>query len=103
MQLAAGGAEGGCKQVRRLQGADPGTLTPPGAKRVRTVRVRGGHLKWRALRLDHGNFSWGSEAISRRTRVLDVPPKLPIHPYPFCRKKSVTPSAMDSRQMNLQP
>lgn len=43
-----------------------------GAKRIRTVRVRGGHTKWRALRLDHGNFSWGSEAISRRTRVLDV-------------------------------
>lgn len=29
-------------------------------------------MKFRALRLEHGNFSWGSEAVSRRTRVLDV-------------------------------
>jgi ribosomal protein S8E len=28
---------------------------------VRTVRTRGGNTKFRALRLDHGNFSWGSE------------------------------------------
>lgn len=28
---------------------------------VRRVRVRGGHFKFRALRLDAGNFSWGSE------------------------------------------
>lgn len=28
---------------------------------VRRVRVRGGNYKFRALRLDHGNYSWGSE------------------------------------------
>ena len=28
---------------------------------VRRVRVRGGNFKFRALRLDAGNFSWGSE------------------------------------------
>lgn len=28
---------------------------------VRSVRVRGGNHKFRALRLDHGNFSWGTE------------------------------------------
>eukprot|EP00295_Goniomonas_pacifica_P003151 CAMPEP_0175805228 /NCGR_PEP_ID=MMETSP0107_2-20121207/542_1 /TAXON_ID=195067 ORGANISM="Goniomonas pacifica, Strain CCMP1869" /NCGR_SAMPLE_ID=MMETSP0107_2 /ASSEMBLY_ACC=CAM_ASM_000203 /LENGTH=104 /DNA_ID=CAMNT_0017116631 /DNA_START=41 /DNA_END=352 /DNA_ORIENTATION=+ len=43
-----------------------------GTKRVRSVRCRGGSTKFRALRLDHGNFSWGSEAISRKTRILDV-------------------------------
>merc|ERR1712147_166002 len=26
----------------------------------------------RALRIDIGNFSWGSEAVTRKTRVLDV-------------------------------
>ena len=31
---------------------------------VRRVRVRGGNFKFRALRLDSGNFSWGSE-VSR--------------------------------------
>ena len=28
---------------------------------IRPVRTRGGNSKFRALRLDHGNFSWGSE------------------------------------------
>merc|ERR1711879_693898 len=35
-------------------------------------RTRGGNTKFRALRLDHGNFAWGSEACTRKTRVLDV-------------------------------
>ncbi|MQK22403.1 hypothetical protein EI013_28965, partial [Escherichia coli] len=31
-----------------------------------------GNVKWRALRLDTGNYSWGSEAVARKTRILDV-------------------------------
>ena len=46
--------------------------TKLGAKRVRPVRGRGGNYKYRALRIDVGNFAWGSEAIARKTRVLDV-------------------------------
>ncbi|KAK9280587.1 hypothetical protein L1049_014281 [Liquidambar formosana] len=34
-------------------------------KTVRRVRVRGGNVKWRALKLDTGNYSWGSEAITQ--------------------------------------
>lgn len=30
-------------------------------RRIRDVRTRGGNTKRRALRLDSGNFSWGSE------------------------------------------
>ncbi|KAJ7541270.1 hypothetical protein O6H91_10G051800 [Diphasiastrum complanatum] len=41
-------------------------------KTVRRIRVRGGNLKFRALRLDAGNYSWGSEAVTRKTRILDV-------------------------------
>jgi small subunit ribosomal protein S8e len=29
-------------------------------------------VKWRALRLDTGNYSWGSEAVTHKTRILDV-------------------------------
>ena len=29
-------------------------------------------MKFRALRLSQGNFSWGTEAISRKTRILNV-------------------------------
>jgi ribosomal protein eS8 len=41
-------------------------------KTVRRVRVRGGNFKFRALRLDTGNYSWGSEAVTRKARILDV-------------------------------
>jgi small subunit ribosomal protein S8e len=46
--------------------------TKLGARRISTVRVRGGNTKVRALRLDAGNFAWGSESISQPTRILDV-------------------------------
>ena len=36
------------------------------------MRCRGGNKKFRALRLDHGNFSWGSENVTRKARILDV-------------------------------
>jgi len=41
-------------------------------KRVHVVRTRGGNKKFRALRLDSGTFSWASEGVSRKTRILDV-------------------------------
>ena len=47
-------------------------MTKLGAKRIHTVRTRGGNRKFRALRLEAGNFSWGSETITRKTRVVDV-------------------------------
>jgi small subunit ribosomal protein S8e len=43
-----------------------------GAKRIHLVRTRGGNRKFRALRLDSGNFSWGSEGIARKCRVIGV-------------------------------
>lgn len=36
------------------------------------VRVRGGNTKFRAMRLDTGTFSWGTEVVSRKARILDV-------------------------------
>lgn len=36
------------------------------------VRTRGGNTKYRALRLDSGNFSWGSEGVARKVRVIVV-------------------------------
>ncbi|MCJ1372842.1 ribosomal protein S8A [Loxospora ochrophaea] len=43
-----------------------------GAKRIHLVRTRGGNQKYRALRLDSGNFAWGSEGITRKVRVIGV-------------------------------
>ena len=41
-------------------------------KTIRKIRVRGGNYKFRALRLDTGNYAWGSESVTRKTRILDV-------------------------------
>ncbi|KAJ1304349.1 hypothetical protein OPQ81_005505 [Rhizoctonia solani] len=46
--------------------------TKLGPKRVHTVRVRGGNVKFRALRLESGNFAWGSEQVTRKTRIIGV-------------------------------
>jgi small subunit ribosomal protein S8e len=59
---------------RKFELGRPGANTKltPGDKRVRVVRARGGNLKYRALRLENGNFSWGSENVSKKTRILGV-------------------------------
>merc|ERR1712183_863000 len=50
----------------------PPAMTKLGSKRVRPVRCRGGKMKYRALRLDTGNYSWGSENCTKKVRILDV-------------------------------
>lgn len=60
------------QKKRKFEMGRQPAMTKLGQKRVRPVRSRGGNLKFRALRIDSGNFSWGSESVSRKTRVLDV-------------------------------
>jgi small subunit ribosomal protein S8e len=60
------------QKKRKFEMGRQPSMTKLGAKRVRPVRCRGGNLKYRALRIDAGNFSWGSEAVSRKSRVIDV-------------------------------
>ncbi|KAI9797644.1 MAG: hypothetical protein M1835_007392 [Candelina submexicana] len=43
-----------------------------GPKRIHLVRTRGGNRKFRGLRLDSGNFSWGSEGLAKKVRVINV-------------------------------
>jgi small subunit ribosomal protein S8e len=43
-----------------------------GNKRIHLVRTRGGNTKYRGLRLEAGNFSWGSEGVARKVRVIVV-------------------------------
>ncbi|KAL5701847.1 40S ribosomal protein [Ranunculus cassubicifolius] len=59
-------------RIRYELGRQPANTKLSSNKTVRRIRVRGGNVKWRALRLDTGNFSWGSEAVTRKTRLLDV-------------------------------
>jgi small subunit ribosomal protein S8e len=60
------------QKKRKFEMARQPSSTKLGAKQVRVVRGRGGNQKYRALRLDMGNFVWGSEAFSAKTRILDV-------------------------------
>ncbi len=60
------------QKKRKFEMARQPAMTKLGAKQVRSVRGRGGNYKYRALRLDQGNFTWASEAFSAKTRILDV-------------------------------
>jgi small subunit ribosomal protein S8e len=60
------------QKKRKFEMARQPAMTKLGAKQVRQVRGRGGNYKFRALRLDQGNFTWASEAFSSKTRILDV-------------------------------
>ena len=59
------------KKRKYEMGRQP-AMTKMGPKIVKSVRGRGANYKFRALRLDAGNFTWGSEQISKRSRILDV-------------------------------
>ena len=60
------------KKKKQYESGRPATLTKIGEKRVRRLRVRGGNYKFKALKLDSGNFSWPSEQVTRKTKVLQV-------------------------------
>jgi small subunit ribosomal protein S8e len=69
---ATGGRMPVHQKKRKFEMARTPASTKLGPKQVRSVRGRGGNYKYRALRLDAGNFTWGSEQITKRTRLLDV-------------------------------
>eukprot|EP01123_Difflugia_compressa_P000970 TRINITY_DN110_c0_g1_i1.p1 TRINITY_DN110_c0_g1~~TRINITY_DN110_c0_g1_i1.p1 ORF type:complete len:265 (-),score=70.73 TRINITY_DN110_c0_g1_i1:18-812(-) len=69
---ATGGRQKRIRMKRKFELGRQPASTKIGDKKINRVRVRGGHYKFRALRLDHGNFSWAGEAVTRKTRILKV-------------------------------
>merc|ERR1711966_278475 len=67
-----GGRRAKFRKKRKFEMGRPAAMTRIGEKRVHEVRTRGGNKKFRALRLDSGNFSWGTEVCTRKVRILDV-------------------------------
>ena len=67
-----GGRREKYRKKRKFELGRPAAMTRIGDKRIHSVRCRGGNMKFRALRLDAGNFSWGTETCTRKVRVLDV-------------------------------
>ncbi|KAL6058642.1 40S ribosomal protein [Balamuthia mandrillaris] len=71
---ATGGKRKIHRKKRKFELGRPPAMTKlvPGEKRIRLVRCRGGNMKARALRLETGNFSWGSEVVTKKARLLAV-------------------------------
>uniref|UniRef100_A0A7S3JYM8 40S ribosomal protein S8 n=1 Tax=Aureoumbra lagunensis TaxID=44058 RepID=A0A7S3JYM8_9STRA len=69
---ATGGKREQYRKKRKFELGRQPAMTKIGEKRVHVVRGRGGNNKYRAIRLESGNFSWGSEVCTRKTRILDV-------------------------------
>merc|ERR1711982_193057 len=60
------------RKKRQFEMGRPAANTKLGPKRIHSVRCRGGNIKYRALRLDSGNFNWATEATTAKTRLLTV-------------------------------
>ncbi|KAG0265296.1 40S ribosomal protein [Actinomortierella ambigua] len=69
---ATGAKRAQYRKKRKFELGRQAANTKLGPKRIHEVRTRGGNQKFRAMRLDAGNFSWGSEAISRKARIVAV-------------------------------
>ncbi|TFK54085.1 40S ribosomal protein S8 [Heliocybe sulcata] len=69
---ATGAQRAHYRKKRKFELGRQSANTKLGPKRVHSVRVRGGSLKFRALRLEAGNFAWGSEHVTRKTRIIGV-------------------------------
>ncbi|KAG8774388.1 40S ribosomal protein [Serendipita sp. 401] len=69
---ATGGHRPAYRKKRKFELGRQAASTKLGPKRIHTVRTRGGNEKFRALRLDSGNYAWGSEHVTRKTRVISV-------------------------------
>ena len=70
----------------------PMASTKIGEKRIKKIRVRGGNYKFRALRLNQGNFVWQSETAVFKTKIISVA----FHPSDpeFVRTNTVVKSSI---------
>jgi small subunit ribosomal protein S8e len=89
---ATGAKRASYRKKRAFEKGRQPANTRIGNKRIHLVRTRGGNTKYRALRLETGNFSWGSEGIARKVRVIVVA----YHPSnnEFVRTNTLTKSAV---------
>lgn len=60
------------QKKRAFEKGRPSAQTKIGEKRIRKIRVRGGNSKFRALRLNTGNFIWQSEGFVAKTKINSV-------------------------------
>ncbi|CAM9024569.1 hypothetical protein WICANDRAFT_97044 [Wickerhamomyces anomalus NRRL Y-366-8] len=71
-RAATGAKRAQFRKKRKFELGRQGANTKIGTKRIHSVRTRGGNQKFRALRVETGNFSWASEGVARKTRIVGV-------------------------------
>lgn len=69
---ASGAKRATYRKKRAFEKGRQSASTRIGAKRIHLVRTRGGNRKFRALRIDSGNFAWSSEGLAKKTRIIRV-------------------------------
>lgn len=69
---ATGGKRAPIRMKRKFELGRQPAMTKLGERRVHQVRARGGFIKFRALKLDHGNYAWPGEAVTRKSRIISV-------------------------------
>jgi small subunit ribosomal protein S8e len=69
---ATGGKRAPIRMKRKFELGRQPAMTKLGERRVHQVRARGGYIKFRALKLDHGNYAWPGEAVTRKSRIISV-------------------------------
>ena len=57
------------KKKRKYEMGRQPVLTKIGPKKISPLRGMGGNIKYRGLKLDHGNFTWQSELKSMKSKI----------------------------------
>ena len=60
------------KKKRAYEAARPAANTKLGDRKKKKIRVMGGNFKFRALRVNVGNFNWQSESIALKSKIQNV-------------------------------
>ena len=60
------------KKKRKYEMGRQAAMTKIGKKKISVVRGRGGNYKYRAIKLDYGNYTWQSECCSFKCRIYDT-------------------------------
>ena len=60
------------KKKRKFEMGRQPAMTKLGKKKISVVRGRGGNLKYRAIKLDFGNYTWQSESVSFKSKIYDT-------------------------------
>ena len=60
------------KKKRAYEAGRPAANTKLGERKIKKIRVHGGNLKYRALRLQVGNFNWASEGVAFKSKIQNV-------------------------------